>query len=112
MISLLARCQVFLWGRVTSKLHWESSLGYSLFSDTEALRLRGKNPPGRTPAGPENEGLRLDVPGVDAGLSCEGVVDLVRENRQSKERLLKGKSPPKYRFQPNRKSRERLNRRR
>ena len=32
-------------------------------------------------------GLPLDVPGVDADLSCEEVVNLVRESRQSTERL-------------------------
>jgi hypothetical protein len=55
-------------------------------------------------------GLPLDVPGVNGGLSHEEVVDLVRENRQSTERLLKGKSPANYRFQPTRKNRGRLNR--
>jgi hypothetical protein len=56
------------------------------------------------------KGLPLDVPGVDAGLSREDVVDLVRESRQSTERLPKAKSPRNYRFQPNRKNRGRLNR--
>lgn len=55
-------------------------------------------------------GSPLDVPGVDAGLSREEVVDLVRESCQSTERLLKGKSPPNYRFQPSRKNRGGLNR--
>jgi hypothetical protein len=53
-------------------------------------------------------GSPLDVPGVDAGLSREEVVALVRESRQSTERLLKGKSSPAYRFQLTSKNRGRL----
>ncbi len=58
----------------------------------------------------ERGGSPLEVPGVETGLSREEVVDLVRESRQSTERLLKGKTPPNYRLRPTRKSRGRLNR--
>lgn len=58
----------------------------------------------------ESGGSPLEVPGVETSLSREEVVDLVRESRQSTERLLKGKTPPNYRLQPTRKTRGRLNR--
>ncbi len=37
-------------------------------------------------------GSPLDVPGVDAGLSRQEIVDLVRASRRSTARLLKGKA--------------------
>ncbi len=58
----------------------------------------------------KSAGSPLEVPGVDTGLSREEVVDLVRESRQSTERLLKGKRSPNYRFQPTGKNRRRLSR--
>lgn len=53
-------------------------------------------------------GSPLDVPGVDAGLSREEIVGLVRESRQSTKRVLKRKSPPDHRLQPTGKNRGRL----
>jgi hypothetical protein len=55
-------------------------------------------------------GSPLDVPGVDAGLSREEIVDLVRESRQSTERLQKVKSSPDYRLRSLGKNRRRLSR--
>ncbi len=57
-----------------------------------------------------SSGSPLEVPGVETNLSREEVVDLVRESRQSTDRLLRGKTPPDFRFQPTRKNRGRLNR--
>ena len=51
----------------------------------------------------------LDVPGVDAGLSREEIVDLVRESRQLTERLEKFKSLPDHRLQSARRIRRRPN---
>jgi len=45
-------------------------------------------------------GSPLDVPGVDAGLSRQEIVDLVRKSRQSSERFLKGATPPSKRLRP------------
>jgi prevent-host-death family protein len=45
-------------------------------------------------------GSPLDVPGVDAGLSRQEIVDLVRKSRQSSERFLKGTTPPSKRLRP------------
>ena len=42
-------------------------------------------------------GSPLDVQGVDAGLSREQVVGLVRESRRSTGRLIKAMTPPKKR---------------
>lgn len=54
-------------------------------------------------------GSPLDVPGVDAGLSRDEIVDLVRESCQSTERLQKVKSLPDHRRQSTRKNRRQLN---
>lgn len=51
----------------------------------------------------------LDVPGVDAGLSRDEIVDLVRESRRSTERLQRVKSSPDHRRQSTRKNRRQLN---
>jgi len=40
----------------------------------------------------ESGGSPLDVPGVNASLSHQEVVNLVRQSRRSTERLLKGKT--------------------
>ena len=45
-------------------------------------------------------GSPLDVPGVDAGLSRQEIVDLVRKSRQSSGRFLKGTTPPSKRLRP------------
>ncbi len=45
----------------------------------------------------EGGGSPLEVPGVETGLSRREVVALVRESRQSTERLLTGKTPPNSR---------------
>ncbi len=58
----------------------------------------------------QGAGSPLDVPGVDAGLSREEIVDLVRESRQSTERILKRRSSPDHQFQSSGKNRRRLNR--
>lgn len=58
----------------------------------------------------QGAGSPLDVPGVDAGLAREEVVDLVRDSRQSTERLLKVKGSPDYRLRSTRRNRRRLNR--
>ena len=47
-------------------------------------------------------GSPLDVPGVNAGLSREEVLDLVRESRRSTERLLKKATSPNKHLQPTR----------
>ena len=46
--------------------------------------------PNRGPGSP------LDVPGVDAGLSRQEIVGLVRESRRSVERLIKRKRAPRF----------------
>jgi prevent-host-death family protein len=53
-------------------------------------------------------GSPLDVPGVDAGLSREDVIDLVRESRESTGRLLKRKGAHGQPAQPTRSNRGKL----
>ena len=60
----------------------------------------------------QGTGSPLDVPGMDAGLSRDEIVDLVRESRQSTVRLSKRKSPPDHRLQSTGKNRRRLGRNR
>lgn len=55
-------------------------------------------------------GSPLDVPGVDAGISRDETVDLVRESRRSTERFQKAKRSPDVQIQATRGFRRRPNR--
>ena len=53
-------------------------------------------------------GSPLEVSGVDAGLTREKIVDLVRESRRSTDRMQKNKSSPGLRIQSTGRNRRRV----